>query len=144
VQEQQSDAAAELIAHAVLLHWWIAQICRKAGLPVRYRHTLRHSLRIRAALFGVNPWRLHPWLGHSSAVLGPAGQPISFRAHVLAAADSAVMDCESRGRARLATQDLRQDTGAEARARDLPSRWRALHSGGRCCHVVVARNCHRG
>jgi hypothetical protein len=41
VQEQQSDAAAELIAHAVLLHWWIAQICRKAGLPVRYRHTLR-------------------------------------------------------------------------------------------------------
>ena len=24
-------------------NWWIARICRKAGLPVRYWHTLRHN-----------------------------------------------------------------------------------------------------
>jgi len=42
----------------------IARICRRAGLPVRYWHTLRHSLGTHAALFGVNPWRLQAWLGH--------------------------------------------------------------------------------
>jgi integrase len=42
----------------------IARICRKAGLPVRYWHTLRHSFGTHAALFGVNPWRLQTWLGH--------------------------------------------------------------------------------
>ena len=44
--------------------WWIARICRKAGLPVRYWHTLRHSFGTHAALFGVNPWRLQAWMGH--------------------------------------------------------------------------------
>ena len=29
-------------------NWWMARICRKAGLPVRYWHTLRHS-------FGTTP-----------------------------------------------------------------------------------------
>lgn len=42
----------------------IARICRKAGLPVRYWHILRHSFGTHAALFGVNPWRLQTWLGH--------------------------------------------------------------------------------
>ena len=42
----------------------MARICRKAGLPVRYWHTLRHSLGTHAALFGVNPWRLQGWMGH--------------------------------------------------------------------------------
>jgi integrase len=42
----------------------IERICRRAGLPVRYWHTLRHSLGTHAALFGVNPWRLQVWLGH--------------------------------------------------------------------------------
>lgn len=42
----------------------IARICRKAGLPVRYWHTLRHCFGTHAALFGVNPWRLQTWLGH--------------------------------------------------------------------------------
>jgi integrase len=42
----------------------IERICRRAGLPVRYWHTLRHSLGTHAALFGVNPWRLQSWLGH--------------------------------------------------------------------------------
>jgi len=42
----------------------IARICRKAGLPVRYWHTLRHAFGTHAALFGVNPWRLQTWLGH--------------------------------------------------------------------------------
>jgi len=35
-----------------------AEICRKAGLPVRHWHTLRHAFGTHAALFGVNPWRL--------------------------------------------------------------------------------------
>jgi integrase len=42
----------------------IARICRKAGLPTRYWHTLRHTFGTHAALFGVNPWRLQTWLGH--------------------------------------------------------------------------------
>jgi integrase len=42
----------------------IERICRKAGLPVRQWHTLRHSFGTHAALFGVNPWRLQAWLGH--------------------------------------------------------------------------------
>jgi len=42
----------------------IQRICRKAGLPVRHWHTLRHTFGTHAALFGVNPWRLQAWLGH--------------------------------------------------------------------------------
>jgi integrase len=42
----------------------IERICRRAGLPVRQWHTLRHSFGTHAALFGVNPWRLQAWLGH--------------------------------------------------------------------------------
>jgi integrase len=42
----------------------IERICRRAGLPVRYWHTLRHAYGTHAALFGVNPWRLQAWLGH--------------------------------------------------------------------------------
>lgn len=42
----------------------IRRICRRAGLPVRYFHVLRHSFGTHAALFGVNPWRLQTWLGH--------------------------------------------------------------------------------
>jgi integrase len=42
----------------------IARICRRAGLPVRYWHVLRHGFGTHAAMFGVNPWRLQTWLGH--------------------------------------------------------------------------------
>jgi integrase len=42
----------------------IRRICRRAGLPVRYFHVLRHCFGTHAALFGVNPWRLQAWLGH--------------------------------------------------------------------------------
>ena len=42
----------------------IARICRRAGLPVHYWHTLRHSFATHAALAGVNPWHLMKWLGH--------------------------------------------------------------------------------
>jgi len=44
--------------------WVIARICRRAGLPVRYWHVLRHTFGTHAALFGVNPWRLQTWMGH--------------------------------------------------------------------------------
>ena len=33
----------------------IQRICRRAGLPARLFHTLRHSFGTHAALFGVNP-----------------------------------------------------------------------------------------
>ena len=42
----------------------IERICRRAGLPIRQWHTLRHTFGTHAALFGVNPWRLQTWLGH--------------------------------------------------------------------------------
>ncbi|MBA3463821.1 MAG: tyrosine-type recombinase/integrase [Deltaproteobacteria bacterium] len=44
--------------------WVMGRICRRAGLPVRYWHTLRHGFGTHAALFGVNPWRLQTWMGH--------------------------------------------------------------------------------
>jgi integrase len=46
-------------ANAVIL-----RICRRAGLPERRWHTLRHAFGTYAALFGVNPWRLQSWMGH--------------------------------------------------------------------------------
>jgi integrase len=45
-------------------NWTMARMCRNAGLPVRYWHTLRHTFGTHTALFGVNPWRLQAWLGH--------------------------------------------------------------------------------
>jgi integrase len=42
----------------------IYRICRRAGLPDRGWHALRHSYGTHAALFGVNPWRLMTWMGH--------------------------------------------------------------------------------
>ena len=42
----------------------MGRICRRAKLPVRLFHTLRHTFGTHAALFGVNPWRLQAWLGH--------------------------------------------------------------------------------
>jgi integrase len=42
----------------------IYRICRRAGLPERAWHTLRHSFGTHAAHLGVNPWRLMQWLGH--------------------------------------------------------------------------------
>ena len=42
----------------------MGRICRRAGLPVRLFHTVRHTVGTHAALFGVNPWRLQAWLGH--------------------------------------------------------------------------------
>lgn len=40
--------------------------CRRAGLPERLWHRLRHSFATHAALLGVNPIRLQHWLGHST------------------------------------------------------------------------------
>lgn len=42
----------------------MGRICRRAGLPVRLFHTLRHTFGTHAAMFDVNPWRLQAWLGH--------------------------------------------------------------------------------
>jgi integrase len=40
------------------------RVCRKAGLPERGWHCLRHTFGTHAAIFGVNPWRLMSWMGH--------------------------------------------------------------------------------
>jgi integrase len=42
----------------------ILRICRRAGLPEKRWHTLRHAFGTHAALLGVNPWRLQSWMGH--------------------------------------------------------------------------------
>ena len=42
----------------------VRRICRKAGLPERGWHSLRHSFGTHAALLGINPWRLQAWMGH--------------------------------------------------------------------------------
>jgi integrase len=43
----------------------VRRICRKAGLPPREWHTLRHSYGTHLALLGVNPFRLQAWMGHA-------------------------------------------------------------------------------
>ncbi|MCK9459401.1 MAG: tyrosine-type recombinase/integrase [Proteobacteria bacterium] len=42
----------------------IYRICRRATLPERGWHALRHTFGTHAALFGVNPWSLQNWMGH--------------------------------------------------------------------------------
>ena len=42
----------------------IDRICRRAGLPERRWHVLRHGFGTHAAMFGVNPWTLMNWMGH--------------------------------------------------------------------------------
>ena len=44
----------------------IYRVCRRAKLPERAWHVLRHSMGTHAAMFGVNPWRLMAWMGHKS------------------------------------------------------------------------------
>lgn len=53
------------VAEAALKHR-IYRIFRGAGLRERGWHVLRHSFATHAAHFGVNPWRLQAWLGHST------------------------------------------------------------------------------
>lgn len=38
-------------------------------LPELSWHTLRHTFATHAARFGVNPWRLQAWLGHSTITM---------------------------------------------------------------------------
>ena len=59
VRNVDGSAKTDGQANAVIL-----RICRRAGLPDKRWHTLRHSFGTHAALFGVNPWRLQSWIGH--------------------------------------------------------------------------------
>src|SRR4029079_276879 len=52
---QKTDGQANAVIH---------RLCRRAGLPLKRWHTLRHTFGTHAALFGVNPWRLQSWMGH--------------------------------------------------------------------------------
>ena len=40
------------------------RICRRAGLPERGWHVLRHSFGTHAARLRINPWMLMAWMGH--------------------------------------------------------------------------------
>jgi integrase len=53
VRNADGSAKSDGQSNAVIL-----RIARRAGLPERRWHTLRHSFGTHAALFGVNPWRL--------------------------------------------------------------------------------------
>jgi integrase len=59
VRNLDGSAKTDGQANAVIL-----RICRRAGLPAKRWHTLRHTFGTHAALFGVNPWRLQSWMGH--------------------------------------------------------------------------------
>jgi integrase len=56
------------VAEAALKHG-VYRVCRRAGLPARSWHTLRHTFATHAARFGANPWRLQAWLGHSTITM---------------------------------------------------------------------------
>jgi integrase len=57
--------AGEPVTEMALKHG-VYRVCRRAGLPARSWHALRHTFATHAARFGVNPWRLQAWLGHST------------------------------------------------------------------------------
>jgi integrase len=59
VRNRDGSAKTDGQAHHVM-----PRICRRAGLPEKRWHTLRHTFGTHAALFGVNPWRLQSWMGH--------------------------------------------------------------------------------
>ena len=59
VRNFDGSAKSDGQANAVIL-----RICRRAGLPEKRWHTLRHTFGTHAALLGVNPWRLQSWMGH--------------------------------------------------------------------------------
>src|SRR5262249_40247248 len=65
-------------------NWWLARICRRAGLPVRYWHTLRHCFGTHAALFGVEPVALAvvdgPQAHRGDDALRPGGRDARARA----------------------------------------------------------------
>jgi integrase len=53
------------VIEGILKHG-IYRVCQRAGLRLKGWHVLRHTFATHAAHFGVNPWRLQAWLGHSS------------------------------------------------------------------------------
>lgn len=57
--------AGEAMTQGEAMHA-LYRTCRRAGLPERLWHRLRHSFATHAALLGVNPIRLQHWLGHST------------------------------------------------------------------------------
>ena len=61
-------ADGEPIGETALKHG-IYRVCRRAGLRERSWHALRHTFATHAARFGVNPWRLQAWLGHSTITM---------------------------------------------------------------------------
>jgi integrase len=79
----------------------MGRICRRAGLPVRLFHTMRHTFGTHAALFGVNPWRLQAWLGHKRI-----GRDDAVRARCRGAPASAA-EAGAEGGASMADPDAR-------------------------------------
>jgi integrase len=51
------------------------RVCRRAGLPERAWHTLRHTFGTHCAMLGVNPWRLQAWMGHKLIKRDPPLRP---------------------------------------------------------------------
>src|SRR5690242_18318390 len=42
------------------------RICKRAGMPERGWHILRHTFGTHAAMLGCNPWSLMTWMGHKT------------------------------------------------------------------------------
>ena len=59
------DAAGSCELEGIAKHI-IYDVSKAAALPRRAWHTLRHSNATHLAHFGVNPWSLQSWLGHTS------------------------------------------------------------------------------
>jgi integrase len=43
----------------------LRRICRRAGLPSREWHALRHTFGTHLALLGANPFKVQAWMGHA-------------------------------------------------------------------------------
>jgi integrase len=46
--------------------WAMKRICKRAGMPHRGWHILRHTFGTHAAMLGCNPWSLMTWMGHKT------------------------------------------------------------------------------
>jgi integrase len=97
------------------------RICRRAGLPERGWHILRHTFATHAAMLGVNPWSLNQWMGHKSMeeTMGYVHLAQNHRREIPAVvmqAGQGVMDPDQRVMAQLGARVLVDFRGSEMAA----------------------------
>jgi hypothetical protein len=112
------DAAGLAIHAEAALKHGVYRMCKKAGLRERSWHSARHTFATHAARFGVNPWRLQAWLGHSTIAMTMryVHRAVRANAHVL-------RRCRRDGRSHGSRRTAKAMTRSFATATYVTDRW---------------------